>query len=213
MNFYQQLLDATQSERNRLLSSPVVQQALAGQVSLERYLAFLGQAYHHVSHTVSLLMSCGSHLTHDQQWLQPALIEYINEETGHEQWILNDIVAAGGDPVDTLEAGPSFDTELMVAYAYDSICRNNAITFLGMVHVLEGTSTALATQAADKIQTSLQLPNSAFSYLSSHGELDLEHVKFFEQLVNRVSDRDDQRAIIHAARAHYRLYGNLINSL
>ncbi|MEH6822789.1 MAG: iron-containing redox enzyme family protein [Motiliproteus sp.] len=213
MNFYQQLLEATETERSLLLGSPVVQQTLSGEVSLQRYLAFLGQAYHHVSHTVSLLMSCGCHLSDDQKWLQPALIEYINEEAGHEQWVLNDITAAGGDPVDTLEAGPNVETELMLAYAYDSIQRHNALSFLGMVHVLEGTSTALATQAADKIQTSLQLPQNAFSYLNSHGNLDLEHVQFFMQLVNRITDRDDQRAIIHAARVHYRLYAGMINSL
>ncbi|MFT5722762.1 MAG: long-chain acyl-CoA synthetase [Motiliproteus sp.] len=213
MNFYQQLLDATQIERGLLLGSPVIQQALSGDVSLTRYLAFLGQAYHHVRHTVPLLMSCGSHLRDDQTWLQPALIDYINEEVGHEQWILNDITAAGGDQLETLDAGPAFETELMVAYAYDSIRRNNPLSFLGMVHVLEGTSTALATQAAAKIQASLGLPDNAFSYLSSHGELDLEHVKAFEQLVNRISDPDDQRAIIHSARAHYRLYAAMISSL
>ncbi|MFT6915348.1 MAG: long-chain acyl-CoA synthetase [Motiliproteus sp.] len=213
MTFYQQLLDSTQTERGLLLSSPVIQQALSGEVSLARYLAFLGQAYHHVRHTVPLLMSCGSQLRDDQAWLQPALIDYINEEAGHEQWILNDITAAGGYPLETLDAGPSLETELMVAYAYDSINRDNPLSFLGMVHVLEGTSTALATQAADKIQTSLGLPDNAFSYLSSHGELDLEHVKAFEQLVNRISDPEDQRAIIHAARAHYRLYAAMLNSL
>lgn len=213
MSFYQRLLDATQDDRGRLLGSPVIQQTLAGKVSLPRYLAFLGQAYHHVRHTVPLLMSCGSHLSDDQRWLQPALIEYINEEAGHEQWILNDISAAGGDPADTLEAGPTLATELMVAYAYDSIRRNNPLSFLGMVHVLEGTSTALATQAADNIQTALQLPNGAFSYLHSHGALDIEHVKFFQKLLDRISNHEDQRVIIHAAQAHYRLYTDIINSL
>ncbi len=213
MSFYQQLLKQTEVERHQLLSSPVVQQTLAGMASHERYLAFLGQAYHHVRHTVPMLMACGSHLSDDQQWLQPALIEYINEETGHEQWILNDIAAAGGDPVDTIEKGPKLETELMVAYAYDSICRLNAVSFLGMVHVLEGTSVTLATQAADKIQTRLQLPDNAFSYLSSHGDLDQDHIRFFEALINRISDLEEQRIIVHAARAHYRLYSNMINSL
>ncbi len=213
MSFYQQLLEVTETERNQLLSSPVVRKTLAGDVSRERYLAFLEQAYHHVRHTVPLLMACGSHLSDEQQWLQPALIEYINEETGHEQWILNDIAAAGGDPIDTIEAGPTFETELMVAYAYDSIRRVNAVSLLGMVHVLEGTSVALATQAADKIQTELKLPSNAFSYLSSHGDLDQDHVQFFEQLVNRISDLEQQRIIIHSARAHYRLYGDMINNL
>ena len=101
----------------------------------------------------------------------------------------------------------------MVAYAYDCIQRTNPVSFLGMVHVLESTSVALATQLADKIQTGLQLPNSAFSYLSSHGDLDREHIQFFEQLVNRISNIEEQRIIIHSARAHYRLYRDMINNL
>ncbi len=36
----------------------------------------------------------------------------------------------------------------MVAYVYDYIARRNPVGFFGMVHVLEGTSTALATTAA-----------------------------------------------------------------
>ncbi|MEH6651405.1 MAG: iron-containing redox enzyme family protein [Motiliproteus sp.] len=213
MNFYSQLIEQTHAQRQQLLGSTVVQQTMAGEVSRERYLAFLTQAYHHVRHTVPLLMACGSRLTDQQQWLQPALIEYINEEVGHDQWILNDIAAAGGDPQQAIVAGPAFETEMMVAYAYHSIERHDSISLLGMVHVLEGTSVALATQAADKIQTGLQLPNNAFSYLSSHGDLDIDHVKFFEQLVNRISDAQQQACIIHSARNHYRLYGNILNSL
>ena len=82
-----------------------------------------------------------------------------------------------------------------------------------MVHVLEGTSTALATHAADTIQGVLGLPPQAFSYLSSHGSLDIEHVAFFEGLMNRLDDADDQRAVVHGARMMYRLYGDIFRSL
>jgi pyrroloquinoline quinone (PQQ) biosynthesis protein C len=213
MSFYQHLLHETRDAREQLLALPIITATLAGEVTLPRYLAFLAQAYHHVSHTVPLLMACGSRLNSDQQWLQPALIDYINEERGHEQWILDDIAAAGGDPVDTLEAGPALETELMLAYAYHGIDRRNPLSLLGMVHVLEGTSTALATQAADRIQTRLRLPDNAMRYLRSHGELDQEHVRFFEQLVDRISDHQEQQTIIQAARAHYRLYGAILDRL
>lgn len=211
--FYQTLLLQTLVERERMLSLPVIQQTLTGRVTRERYLAFLAQAYHHVRHTVPLLMACGSRLSDEQQWIQPALVEYINEEAGHEQWILNDIAAAGGDPVAVIAERPAIETELMVAYAFDSIARGNPVSFLGMVHVLEGTSSALATLAAIRIQTGLGLPDSAFSYLRSHGDLDQDHVKFYETLINRLDNQEDREAVIHAANVHYRLYGNLLNSL
>jgi hypothetical protein len=110
-------------------------------------------------------------------------------------------------------AQPHASTELMVAYAYHEVDRGNPVGFFGMVHVLEGTSTALATHAADTMRAALSLPPEAFSYLSSHGNLDLEHVAFFERLMNRLDDLGDQQAVIHMARMMYVLYGNVFRSL
>ena len=82
-----------------------------------------------------------------------------------------------------------------------------------MVHVLEGTSVSLALMAADQIQQPLQLPDAAFSYLRSHGTLDREHTAHFELLMDRIDDPQDQADIVHAARAFYRLYGDVFRSL
>jgi len=59
----------------------------------------------------------------------------------------------------------------------------------------------------------LSLPNAAFTYLRSHGALDLEHIVFFEKLMNRVSDKEDQYDIIHAANVFYRLYAEIFRTL
>jgi pyrroloquinoline quinone (PQQ) biosynthesis protein C len=104
-------------------------------------------------------------------------------------------------------------TEIMVAYAYDTIARRNPVGFLGMVHVLEGTSVDLALAAADRIQAGLGLPDNAFSYLRSHGTLDREHTAHFEQLVNALDDAQDREALIHAARMFYALYGDVFRGL
>jgi hypothetical protein len=101
----------------------------------------------------------------------------------------------------------------MVAYAYDTIARGNPVGFFGMVHVLEGTSVALALTAADRIQEGLGLTAEAFSYLRSHGVLDREHTAQFARLMDRLDDAGDQAAVIHAARMFYRLYGNVFRDL
>ena len=62
-----------------------------GNVSLESYRAFLTQAYYHVRHTVPLMMACGARLPLRLEWLREAVCEYIEDEYGHEQWVLNDI--------------------------------------------------------------------------------------------------------------------------
>ena len=213
MSFHARLLDQTTSAREGLLATPIIQGALRGQVSLPSYLAFLREAYHHVRHTVPLLRATRSALPAHHAWLREPLDEYIGEEAGHDEWILDDIDAAGGDAAAVREGAPGHATEVMVAYAYDTIARGNPLGFFGMVHVLEGTSVSLALLAADAIQKPLALPDAAFTYLRSHGLLDREHTAHFAVLMDRIDDAGDQAAIVHAARAFFRLYGDVFRSL
>jgi len=211
--FYPYLIEQTQTERETFLHIPALQKGSRGDISLSAYQSFLTQAYYHVRHTTPLLMACGSRLSQKQEWLRNAIAEYIEEELGHQEWILNDIAATGMDAEKVRYGNPHPATEVMVAYAYDTIMRNNPLGFFGMVLVLEGTSVSLATHAAEKIRSRLGLPKQAFSYLNSHGSLDIEHMGFFEQLMNRITDDADQQPIIHAARMFYLLYGDIFRAL
>lgn len=213
MQFYDTLCERTEADRRQLFAAPVIQDALHGEIVVAQYIAFLTQAYHHVKHTVPLMMACGSRLDDSHGWLRSAVAEYIEEELGHEEWILSDIAACGGDAEQARNSRPNPATELMVAYAYHQVDRRNPVGFFGMVHVLEGTSTALATQAAETIRGALGLPQEAFSYLTSHGSLDLGHVAFFQGLVNRLEREEDREAVVHCAGMIYRLYGDIFRSL
>lgn len=213
MSFYNTLLAATEQERNQLFSLPIIQAGAKGEVSLEAYIAFLTEAYHHVKHTVPLLMLCGSRLPEKYEWLREAVAEYIEEELGHQEWILNDIAACAADAEAVRHGQPRQATEFMVAYAYDMINRVNPIGFFGMVLVLEGTSVALATQAGVAIQQSLGLGPQAFSYLSSHGSLDVGHTDFYADLVNKIENEADRKQLIHSAKNFYKLYGDIFADL
>ncbi|MBL8425082.1 MAG: iron-containing redox enzyme family protein [Candidatus Accumulibacter phosphatis] len=212
MSFYEQLIAATAAERAHLLAAPVIADCLQGRVSGASYLAFLGQAYHHVRHTTPLLMTLGGRLPERLAWLRRAVADYIDEEIGHEEWILNDIAAAGGDVAAVRNSQPELPAEIMVAYAYDLLNRGNPAAFFGMVFVLEGTSVALALQAADRIQEALALPNAAFSYLRSHGTLDQEHTRHLADLLARMAP-DDQADVLRSARVFYKLYGDVFRAL
>ncbi|WP_127807120.1 iron-containing redox enzyme family protein [Hydrogenophaga sp. NH-16] len=213
MSFHAQLLQQTVQARMGLLSAPIIQGCLRGEVSLPSYIAFLTEAYHHVKHTVPLLQACQAALPAHHAWLKPALDEYVEEEKGHEEWILDDIRACGGDAEAVRHGRPGHAAEVMVAYAYDTIQRGNPLGFFGMVHVLEGTSVSLALLAADSIQKPLNLPDSAFSYLRSHGTLDQEHTAHFQLLMDQIRDPQDQADIVHSAKAFFRLYGDVFRGL
>lgn len=211
--FMDDLIAGTTAERNALLGVPLIQKALRGEVTRAAYIEFLTQAYHHVRHTVPLLMTSGARMPQRLSWLRDAIVEYIDEETGHDEWILADIDAAGGDAAAVRDGAPSAATELMVAYAYDGITRRNPVVFFGMAHVLEGTSVQLASQAAGVLRQSLDLPQKAFTYLTSHGLLDIEHTKTFADLVNRLDASEDRSDILHAARMFYRLYADIFRGV
>lgn len=213
MQFFDKLQLETAEDRLELLSTPIIHRALSGDVTLQDYIAFLTQAYHHVKHTVPLLMAAGAKLPEEKEWLREAIAEYIEEELGHQEWILNDIQACGGDKEAVRVSQCAPETELMIAYAYDMINRVNPVGFFGMVHVLEGTSVTTADIAATSIQNSLGLPNEAFSYLRSHGALDQSHVAFFESLMNNLENESEQTLIVHAAKLFYKLYGDIFRSL
>lgn len=213
MTFFQRLQQETLTEQQYLLSAPIITRCFKGDICLDDYVAFLQQAYHHVKHTVPLLMNVGCKLCEDKEWLRTAVAEYIEEEIGHQEWILNDIAQCGYDKEQVRESQPAFATEMMVSFAYDAINRKSPLMFFGMVHVLEGTSIAMADNAAQVIGQSLNLPKKAFSYLVSHGSLDIEHVKFFESLMNQITDETEQATIIDAAKKFYVLYGNIFRYL
>lgn len=213
MDFYSQLQHNTASERAALLASPIIAAALEERVDRRQYLTFLQRAYHHVRHTPELLTACGARVADREQWLRDAIAHYIEEETGHHEWILDDIAAAGGDADAVRESRPDFDTDLMVAYAYDTVTRRNPVGLFGMVYVLEGTSVGLASRLAALLQESLGLPASAFTYLRSHGALDVDHIAHLENTVNCLETAADRRSVEDSAKVFFRLYGNVLRSV
>jgi pyrroloquinoline quinone (PQQ) biosynthesis protein C len=213
MTLHEQLARETAADRDFLLAAPVIRRCMAGEVTRELYVAYLTQAWHHVRHTVPLLMAVGSRLPDRHAWLRDAVLHYLEEETGHDEWVLNDIEAAGGDRAAAAASQPAIATEAMIAYAYDTVMRGNPVGFFGMVHVLEGTSVSLALAAADRIQSALGLPVRAFTYLRSHGELDKQHVNDLARILERLTDREDGQSVLRCAKGIYWLYGHVFRSL
>jgi len=215
MMFYDDLLKQTEPDRNSFLSIPVLRDTLTNGVPMNLYISYLEQAYHHVKHTCNLLALAASRCGPEDREYQNALFEYINEEKGHDLWILDDIAALGGNREEIASGTPGVPCAAMVGYAYYAIEHISPYCLLGMVHVLEGMSVALAQSAATSIAGSLDrtLDDGGFQYLTSHGALDHDHVAFFEQLVNGISDPGHQKEIIAAAQIMYGLFGAIFEGL
>ena len=103
----------------------------------------------------------GSRLPERLEWLREAIANYIEEEIGHQEWILNDLQTLGIDKQQVRQGKPMIATELMVSYAYDQVTRNNPVSFFAMIYTLEKTSSTIATAAAEQIASTLSLPRQA----------------------------------------------------
>lgn len=212
MSFYERLNRETAAAREQFLAIPLVRNAPRQGGPRSLYIAFLTEAYHHVKHTFPLLALAASR-TSDERY-QDALVEYMEEERGHEKWILDDIRAMGGDAeaVRTGQPGPA--CRVMVAFAYYAIEHVSPYAMLGSVHVLEGMSVLLADQLAATLAQSFGAADGAgFSYLTSHGSLDQEHVAFFRKVVDGITDPVVQDIVIDHSRLFYRLYGDIFRDL
>ncbi len=213
MAFFQRLEQSTIIERQALNAVPQILDGLAGRISLSTWLAYLAEAYHHVRHTVPLLTLARDGLDPAHRRFRAALDDYISEETGHEQWILNDIACAGGDAIAVRDSKAGEATARMVAFAYDYVRRVNPMGLFGMIYVLEGTSVALASQGAAKVAGALGLGSDCFTYLASHGSLDKAHLAFFASLMDRIEEPADEQSIIEVARAVFRLFADMFRSI
>lgn len=212
MSPYDRLLSSTWSEREAFMRLPLVAKAMNQGVSREMYLAFLGEAYHHVKHTFPLLSLTAS-LTKDARF-RKALADYMQEEFGHEEWILEDIRRMGGNPDAVAASKPRHPCRVMVAHTYYSVQWESPYAMLGMVHVLEGLSVLLADKLADTLKTRFNAPTEdGFSYLRTHGALDIEHTEMFQRLINGFDDPAIVDLVIDHARTMYELYSAIFEDL
>ena len=172
----------------------MIQRALAGDVTRELYVAFLTQAYHHVRHTVPLLMAVGARVPDRHGWLRDAILHYLEEETGHDEWILNDIARAGGDRAAAAASEPvgghRGDGRLCVRHRDARATRSASSAWCTCSRAPASRWRCMPPTAS---RQALGLPVNAFTYLRSHGELDKQHINDLGAILERLTDEEDRR--------------------
>ncbi len=216
MTLFERLEVETEAARKTFYALPMLREAIRDGVERNLYLAYLGQAYHHVRHTRPLLATAAGRCKPADEALRDVLFQYIAEEDGHEAWILEDIRALGGDAsaalVVSTQGGPA--VRALVGYMYFALERLSPYAMLGMAYVLERTSTDIAEQAAAAIARGLGVGRAeGFTYLGSHGEIDQGHVQFLKGVLDGIDAPAIQAIVIDTANMVYRLWGAMFVDL
>jgi pyrroloquinoline quinone (PQQ) biosynthesis protein C len=213
MRPFDRLAAETAAARREFIALPLIQRVLANGAPKDLYVDFLGQAYHHVKCTASLMALAAARCGAADRRYQSALFDYIAEERGHEEWILEDIAALGASADAVRDGAPRLPCKVMVGHAFYVVEHVSPYGLLGMIHVLEGMAVALASNAVQAMRRTVAVSGEAgFKYLTTHSDLDVGHAQFFERLVDEI-DPSHLPLVVESTRDFYVLYGNLFRDL
>ncbi|MFE1959322.1 iron-containing redox enzyme family protein [Streptomyces sp. NPDC059479] len=112
------------------------------------------------------------------------LREHINEERGHDSWLLADFAALGGDPQTLLTTLPQPAVARLVGAQQYWIEYHHPVMLLGYIAVLEAG--APAPWLADRIVSVTGLPEAAVTTVREHAGLDTGHAAELFALLDRL---------------------------
>lgn len=107
---------------------------------------------------------------------------HIDDEQGHDSWLLEDMEALGLDRAGILARVPSPRAACMVGSQYYWIRHVHPVAILGYVAVLEGNPPGSADLLA--VQRRTELPLQGFRTLLEHAELDVDHGRELYALID-----------------------------
>ena len=102
--FFSDLVMRTDEARRDFETHPVVLDAVARGMTLERYRRLLLELYHVVWHFNPVCAAAASRTPDEFRQVRYFLYDHMHEESGHEQWVMNDLEAVGVTHAATLAA-------------------------------------------------------------------------------------------------------------
>ena len=132
------------------------------------------------------------------------LYEHMHEESGHEEWVLNDLDAVGVSPEVTRSHEPSEHTLALTGYNYWAADRRHPCSVLGMIYALEVIASVYGGPFASAIKEALMLEGErGISFISSHATMDAEHMAELRTVLNTITDEAAHEAIVESVLVNF----------
>lgn len=211
MSFFITLVELTDASRREIETIPKVHSMMHHGLKLPEYKAFLGDLYHIVWHFCPLMAAAAARCSDRFRHVRYDLYRRITEEQGHEEWVLEDLAAIGGDRSAVTQAPPSLPAQAMIGYNYYAVEHLHPLSVLGMLYALEVIASVYGGRVSEAVARSLGREVSAggFRFLSSHATMDLDHMAELNVLVKTIEDAQAQDAIVTATRVNFHQFGQL----
>jgi pyrroloquinoline quinone (PQQ) biosynthesis protein C len=208
-SFFITLVEMTDAARRGLEEIPKMHEMIHHGLKLAEYRAFLHDLYHIVWHFCPIMAAAAARCDDRYREVRYELYERIEEEKGHETWVLEDIEALGGDVASVKADPPSAPVQAMIAFNYHGAERVHPCSVLGMLYMLEVVSSVYAGRVSDSIARAIgrDVDAGGFKFLSSHATMDVDHLAKLNVLVKKVIEPGAQQSIINSTRVNFFQFG------
>lgn len=119
---------------------------------------------------------------------------HLEEELGHDQWMLDDIQTLGLSEQEVLQAQPCAAVVELIGRQYFWIMHGHPVAIMGYLTLMEGYA-PLADQL-EEIRLRTGAPATAFRCLKSHAEDDPSHLADLNSTLDRMDLSVDQSRIV-----------------
>lgn len=212
--FFADLVMRTDEARRDFETNPVVLDAVAHGMPIERYRKLLLELYHVVWHFNPVCAAAASRVPDTLRDVRYFLYEHMHEESGHEQWVMNDLEAVGVSQATLHEYQPSVHTLALTGYNYWAADRRHPCSVLGMMYTLEVIASVYGGTFSSAIKESLLLEGErGISFISSHAEMDAEHMIELRKVLNTVTDEDAHEAIVESTLFNFHHFTRLFEAI
>lgn len=209
--FFIDLVSKTDEARREFETNSRVLDIVANGLSLERYRALLLELYHVVWHFNPTCAAAAARITDQHRHVRYFLYDHMNEEKGHEEWVLNDLQVMGVDPARAKVYEPTLVMLGLNGYNYWSADRRHPCSVLGMLYALEVVASVYGGQMTAAISESLLLEGDrGISFISSHATLDAEHMADLRVILNQIEDDEAKNAVIESTTFNFHQFGKVL---
>jgi pyrroloquinoline quinone (PQQ) biosynthesis protein C len=214
MPFFGDLVLRTDQARRDFETHPVVMDAVAHGLSVERYRALLLELYHVVWHFNPVSAAAASRMPDQFVSVRYFLYEHMHEESGHEVWVRNDLEAVGVPPAMTLAHVPGVHTLALNGYNYWAADRRHPCSVLGMLYALEVIASVYGGPFASAIRESLLLDGErGVSFIGSHASMDAKHMAELRLVLNPIDDQAARDAIVESVQVNFHQFTRIVEAL
>jgi len=212
--FFMELVSRTDEARREFEANSRVLDIVANGLNLERYRKLLLELYHVVWHFNPTCAAAACRITDQHRDVRYFLYDHMNEEKGHEEWVLNDLQVVGVSGEQARAYEPTLVMLGLNGYNYWSADRRHPCSVLGMLYALEVVASVYGGQMTAAITESLLLEGDrGISFISSHATLDAEHLADLRVVLNKIEDEPAQAAVIESTVFNFHQFGRVLESV